>query len=129
MPNSIVTVAANTSGFAGATATISSSGSDAQGVVTFTTSATIPGSGPYLLFTLTWAGSFGKTYAILPTFIVFPCSNAFAARTAAQQAATAALGPFFCIANTLLTTLAVYCTNAPAESTAYDIGYAVIVGP
>ena len=123
-----VTVAPG-SGFTGATAVLNSAATDKAGFVTFTTSTTIPGSGPYLLCTLTFSGSWADTYSIPPVVIAYPSANPFNSRTASQEAAAAALGPFFVILNSNLTQAAVYCTSAPSESTAYDIGYAAIQGP
>jgi len=115
-------------GFTSATATLISSASDRAGFVTFTTATTIPAS-PYLLFTLTWGGSWANTYGNPPVVSVCACANPNNARTAAQMAAVAALGPFYVIPNSNDTTAAVYCTNAPAASTAYDIGYFAVKGP
>jgi hypothetical protein len=127
MPNQGLTVTPG-SGFTGATTTIITT-SDKASIVTFTTSTTIPGSGPYLIFTLVTGGSWVSAYSIPPAISVFPCANPFNARTAAQMAAVAALGPFFVIPNSAVTQAAVYCTNAPAQSTAYDIGYTAIQAP
>lgn len=115
-------------GFTSATATLIFSASDKAGYVTFTTASTIPSS-PYLLFTLTFAGSWTATYADAPVVAVFPCAMPGNARTAAQQLAVAALGPFYVIPNANVTNAAVYCTNAPAQTTAYDIGYITVQGP
>ena len=116
-------------GFTSATATLISSASDRAGYVTFTTSSTIPGSGPYLIFTLTWGGSWANTYGNPPVVSACACANPNNARSASFMAAVAALGPFFAIPNSLDTTAAVYCTNAPSISTAYDIGYTAVQGP
>ena len=115
-------------GFTSATASLIFSASDKAGYVTFTTATTIPSS-PYLLFTLTFASSWTSTYADAPVVTVFPCAMPGNARTASQMLAVAALGPFYVIPNANVTAAAVYCTNAPSSSTAYDIGYAVIQGP
>ena len=115
-------------GFTGATATLSFQSSDKSGFVTFTTSTTIPAS-PYLLFTLTWASSWNALYSVPPVIGVFPCSLFTNNRTAAQEAAVAALGPFYVVPNSGNTNVAVYCTNPPAASTAYDLGYFAIQGP
>jgi hypothetical protein len=115
-------------GFTSATATLNASASDAAGFVTFTTAATIPAS-PYKLFTLQWGGSWQSSYATFPVVSVFACANPANSRTAAQEGAVAALGPFYVIPNALGLSADVYCTNAPAISTAYDIGYAAIQGP
>lgn len=116
-------------GFTGATAALNAVASDAAGFVTFTTATTIPGSGPYLLFTITWASSWNATYGDPPVISVFPCALFSNSRTAAQTAAVAALGPFFVLPNSINTTAAVYSTNAPAISTAYDVAYLAVQGP
>ena len=123
-----VTVAPG-AGFTSATATLISSASDAAGYVTFTTATTIPGSGPYLLFTLTWGGAWAQTYGNPPVVGISACGNPNNSRSAAFMAAVAALGPFFVVFNSALTTAAVYCTSAPAQNTAYDIGYIAVQGP
>lgn len=115
-------------GFTSATATLIFSASDRAGYVTFTTASTIPSS-PYLLFTLTFATSWTATYADAPVVSVFPCANPSNARTASQMAAVAALGPFYVIPSGSFVTAAVYCTNAPSQSTAYDVGYTAVQGP
>ena len=123
-----VTVAPG-AGFTGATATLSNAASDVAGTVTFTTLTTIPAS-PYLLFTIQWGGSWASSnVAEVPTILVSACANPTKARTAAQMAAVAALGPFYLIPNSLNTKVDVYCTNAPAASTAYDIAYLAVQGP
>jgi len=114
--------------FTSATATLLFSSADRAGYVTFTTSTTIPSS-PYLIFTLTFATSWTSTYADAPVISVFPCAMPGNSRTAAQMLAVAALGPFCVIPNANFTTAAVYCTNAPSESTAYDLGYYAVQGP
>jgi hypothetical protein len=116
-------------GFTGATATLSNAASDAAGIVTFTTSATIPAS-PYLIFTLTWGGSWASSNAEeVPAIVAGACANPTKGRTAAQMAAAAALGPFYVIPNAANTKADVYCTNAPAAGTAYDIAYSAVQGP
>jgi hypothetical protein len=116
-------------GFTGATATLSNASSDTAGTVTFTTATTIPAS-PYLIFTLQWGGSWTSSdVAEVPSIGVVPCANPTKGRTAAQMAAVAALGPFYAIPNSLNTKVDIYCTNAPAASTAYDLAYFAIQGP
>ena len=116
------------SGFTSATATLQPGSDDMAGIVTFTTASTIP-AGPYLIFTLQWGGSWAATYEEVPAIGISACANPNNNRTASQMLAVAALGPFCIIPNSLNTTAAVYCTNAPAESTAYDIAYFAIQGP
>jgi hypothetical protein len=127
MPNVGLSVAPGP-GFTDATTTVITT-SDKASIVTFTTGTVIPGSGPYLIFTLTSGGSWVSVYSIPPAVHAFPCANPFNDRTAAQMAAVASLSPFFTIPNTAVTQAAVYCTNQPSASTAYDIGYTAIQGP
>lgn len=115
-------------GFTSATAALNFSASDKAGFVTFTTATTIPAS-PYLLFSIKWGGSWASSYTDAPVIIVFPCAIMSNARTAAQMAGVAALGPFYAVPDANNTKVDIYCTNAPAASTAYDIGYAAIQGP
>lgn len=117
------------SGFTSATATLNSAASDVAGFVTFTTATTIPGSGPYKLFTLLWGGSWQSAYATPPVFAAHSCANPANGRSASFMAAVAALGPFFVLPSSLETSADFYCTNQPAESTAYDIGYTAVQGP
>jgi hypothetical protein len=112
-------------GFTAATTTLSTFASDQSCIVTFTTATTIPGS-PFLLFTLTWGGSWAATYPDVPAILAFPCASPVNGRTQAQMAAVAALGPFYIVPSINNTTAQVYCTNAPAISTAYDIGVVCI---
>jgi len=116
------------SGFTGATAVLNGPANDQAGFVTFTTSGTIPSS-PYLIFTLTWGGSWAATYPVPPVVSLFPCANPGNSRSAAFMAAVAALGPFYAIPSIVLTTTDIYCTNAPATSTVYELGYTAIQGP
>ena len=126
MPNAVTVTPG--SGFTSATTTLQPGADDMAGIVTFTTSVTIPSS-PYLIFTLQWGGSWAATIEEVPAIGISACANPNNNRTASQMAAVAALGPFYVIPNSLNTTAAVYCTNAPAESTAYDFGYFAIQGP
>ncbi len=116
-------------GFTGSTATLKTNATDKAQVVTFTTSSTIPGAGPYLLFTLTYAGSWGSPYDDGPTVLAGASANFSLSRTSSQMQACANLGPFFTIPDSHNYTVAVYCTNAPSISTAYDIGLISIAGP
>lgn len=116
-------------GFTSATATINPAASDVSGFVTFTTATTIPGAGPYKLFTLLWGGSWQSTYSTPPVISAFACANPGNGRSASFMAAVAALGPFFVLPAALGLSADVYCTNAPAQSTAYDVGYTTVQGP
>lgn len=116
-------------GFAGATAVLNPAANDTSGFVTFTTASTIPGSGPYLLFTLTWASSWNSTYVVPQAVTAFACALFTDNLTAAQVMAAAALGPYGVLPSAGNITAAVYCTNAPAITTAYDIAYTAIQGP
>jgi hypothetical protein len=123
------TTVAPGAGFTGATAAFSSDWpNDTAGIVTFTTAATIPAS-PYLIFTVTFCGSWASQYDQGLVVLVGACASALTGQTAAQELAAASLGPFYAIPNLHQTTCAVYCTNAPAQATAYDIGYIAVQGP
>ena len=111
-----------------ASTTLISSASDRAGFVTFTTAGTIPSS-PYLMFTLQWGGSWANTYGNAPVVSVFPCANPNNSRSAGFMGSVSALGPFYTIPNSLFTTTAIYCTNAPGTSSTYDFGYTAVQGP
>lgn len=115
-------------GFTSATATLKINSTDRAGVVTFITSMIIPAA-PYLLFTIIASGSWSTPYANGPTMLVGACANCRESRTPAEMAAAAALGPFYVIPDPYGSTFAVYCSKAPAQSTAYDIGYICMMGP
>lgn len=117
-------------GFTAATATLPSTANDTAGIVTFTAGSAVGSGPPYLIFTLTWSGSWCSTYSVQPAVQIFPCANAFSGRSAAFMAAVAALGPFFGIMSASLTHCDVYCTASPGTSgVVYDIGYHCLAGP
>lgn len=115
-------------GFTGATCALKNNPNDCAGIVTFTTSATIPAS-PFKLFTLTFAGAWCDPYGGGPTILIGACARFNQSRSAAFMAAVAALGPFYVIPDANNVSFDVYCTNAPATGTAYDIGYVAVKGP
>jgi hypothetical protein len=113
----------------GPTTTLVTNSNDTAGVVTFNPGTVIPAS-PYLIFTLTFGGSWTSSWSIVqPVVLLGACANFGLSRTAAAMLASSALGPFYAIPNSVCTTVACYCTVAPTISTNYDIGYLSIPGP
>jgi hypothetical protein len=127
----MATVVPNVAGFSESTASLRVDDNDTAGVVTFTTSTTIPDAGPFLLFTIVWAGSWAMAWINSgPVVQIGVCADAtHPLPTAAQLMAAAALGPFAAMPNESNTSVDVYCTNAPAENTSYQIAYQAIAGP